>query len=373
VKFSTRSGLKIAFGAVLLFRVSGVTPALASVDTTPPWAFLVSPGPDAAVSEEQAIVGWAFDAESGIKSARVFVDGAAINTVAFPAGQKGWTPFFVLWETRAWGNGRHTIQLRIVNGADLSSDLERPICVANKTPDPVIPLTFAGTWSSQPSAAPRPDDPLLGMTVDPQNRLTLWAISRGRQGVFCSAQGVLNPDGSFDLLSREGSIRMTGQIAGDHQSVRATVTPPGLAPFSVTGGEWPDFNPLSRRWAGTFTGSAPAGNGQQIHMDLSIDPSGNATCQARVGSLQQSSTFCVTPDGRILLPGSAPDFPVGWLGELNGTIILAYRFWHPLYPYQFVVPLQPFQPAATPPAPPADTSPPSQPVGGAPVRFRAAP
>jgi hypothetical protein len=160
--------------------------------------------------------------------------------------------------------------------------------------------------------------------------------------MICSGQGVLNSDGTFDLLSREGAVRLAGRIAGDRESVQVTVTPPGLAPFTVTGGEWPEYNPLSRRWAGTFTGTVPTSNGQPIHVDLSIDPSGNATCQARIGALQQSSLFCVTPDGRLLLPGGSPDRPIGWLGELNGAKYLAYQFGHPDYPGLFVVGLEPF-------------------------------
>lgn len=372
----TRLGLKIALSGLLFSQLLAVTPAVATGDTTPPCAFFVTPGPDATAGDLQPIVSWALDAESGIKSVRIFVDGALIHTLAFPAGRKDWTPSFLLWDTRSWPNGRHTIRTQVVNGADLPVDLERSVTVANAAPDPVDPRPgrpLAGTWSSQSASDPRPDDPLVGMTVDPQNRLTLWAISRGRQGVFCSGQGVLNPDGSFDLLSREGAVRLAGTIAGDRESVQVTVTPPGLAPFTVTGGEWPDYNPLSRRWAGTFTGAAPTSNGQQIHVDLSIDPSGNATCQARIGALQQSSLFCVTPGGRILLPGGSPDRPIGWLGEVNGTKYLAYRFWHPDYPGLFVVGLEPFQPAAAPAAPPASGSPPSQTAGAAPMEIRSAP
>jgi hypothetical protein len=361
VRIRTMPAQSIALGALVLCGVLAAMPAFASGDATPPWTFLTSPGPGVTIAGEQAISGWAMDLESGIKWVRISVDGAPVSTVYLPPGRKLGAAISLQWDTRSWPNGRHTIKVRVVNGADLFSDIERALTVANTVADyedSRSPLSFAGTWSSPASAAPRPDDPLVGVTVDAENRLTLWAISRGRQGVFCSAQGVLNPDGSFDLLSREGSVRVTGQIAGDRQSVQATVTPPGLAPFSVTGREWPDFNPLSRRWAGTFTGAAPTANGQVIHVELSIDPSGNATCQTRVGSLQQSSICCVTPDGRVLLPGGSPDFPIGSLTEVNGTKILRYRFWHPDYPDLFQVPLQPFQPSSPPPVPPPGSPPP---------------
>jgi hypothetical protein len=130
---------------------------------------------------------------------------------------------------------------------------------------------------------------------------------------------------------------------------------------------------LSRRWAGTFTGAVPSSNGHQICVDLSIDPSGNATCQTQFGALQQSSLFCVTPDGRILPPGGSPDRPIGWLGEVNGRKYLAHQFGHPAYPFLFVVGLDPFQPAAAPVAPPASGSPPSQSVGAAPKQIRSDP
>jgi hypothetical protein len=356
VRIGIRAAKNVGRGALVCFWVFAVIPALASVDTTHPLAFLDSPESDAAVRGVQLIQGWALDPESGIKSVRIWVDGASMNFVSFPMIRKDGNPgFMLLWNTRFWPNGRHTIKVRIVNGGNLPSELERTVSVANGVTvpaEPRPPLPFAGTWSSLVTAALRPDDPLLGITVDPRNRLTLWAISRGRQSVFSSAQGVLNSDGSFNLLSTEGTVRVTGRIADDRQSVQVTVAPPGLVPFSATGRGWPGSNSLSRHWAGTFTGAAMVGNGQQIRVELSIDSSGNATCQAQLGRLRQSSISSVTPDGRLLVPGWGGNIQIGWLGEVYGRLMLRYRFWHPDYPDLFEVPLQPFQPSSTLPAPP---------------------
>jgi hypothetical protein len=355
----------VAVGALVLFRLGGAIPVLAWADATPPHAGLDSPGPDGAVGGVQTIAGWALDPESGVKSIRVWVNGVSVNYVSFPMVRRDGRPGFrLLWNTRLWPNGRHAIKVRIVNGQNLSSDLERAVSVANGVPAPEgprPPLPFAGTWSSWLVGPPRPNDPLLGLTVDPQNRLTLWTISRGQRTQFFSAQGTLKPDGSFDLLSTEGAGRVTGRIEEDRQGVQVTVTPPDLVSFTAAGRGWPAYESLSRRWAGTYTGTAAVAGGDQFRVALSIDPAGRATCQAQVGWLRQSSICSVTPDGRLLVPGGSGDLQIGWLGEASGAMRLQYRFWHPDYPDLFEVPLQPFQPAAAPPTmpanPPASVSP----------------
>lgn len=359
MRIGIRLAGSIARGALLLLGVIAIAPALAFADATPPRAGLDSPGSEAALRGVQSIAGWALDSESGIRSVRVWVNGVGVNYVSYPMVRKDGKPGFrLLWNTRFWPNGRHTIKIRVVNGVNLAADLEQTVRVANGVAppeEPRPPLPFAGTWSSPGTAAPRPGDPHLGITVDAQNRLTLWTISPGPQSVYVSGQGVLRSDGSFDLMATEGPVRVTGRIADDRQSVQVTATPPGLVPFTVAGRGWPAYNPLSRRWAGTFTGALTAANGLQMRVDLSIDPSGNATCQAQAGWLRQSSICRVTPAGQLLLPGAGGrgDFPIGWLEEVNGAIRLWYGFWHPEQPYLFAVPLQPF-PTAAPTAVPVD-------------------
>jgi hypothetical protein len=357
VRIGIRLAKNIARTGLVFFSALGVIPAPASADATPPRAGLDSLGSEAAVRGVQSIAGWALDPESGIKSIRIYVDGANVNYVTYPTARKDGNPGFrVLWNTRFWANGRHTIKVRVVNRENLASEVERAVTVANGLPspdDPRPPLPLTGTWTSL-LAAPRPDEPILGITVDPQNRLTLWTILLGRQVLFASAQGTVKPDGSFDLLSTENPVRVTGRIAEDRQSVQVTVTPPNLAPFSATGRGWPGSDSLSRRWAGTYTGMAAGPAGDRLRVELSIDPSGRATCQAQVGWLRQSSLCSVTPDGRLLVPGLTGDIQIGWLGEVNGAARLQYRFWHPEYPDLFEVPLLPFQPAPTPPVRPVD-------------------
>lgn len=357
MRIGTTPAKQIALGALVLFKVLGVMTALAAVDTTPPQAFLDSPGADAAVRGVQSIAGWAMDSESGIQAVRVWVDDTSMNFVSFPLIRKDGNPGFrLLWDTRSWPDGRHTIKIRIVNGGDLSADLERTVRVANGATlpeDHPTPLSYAGTWSSQAVAAPRVDGPLVAMTVDPQHRVTLWAISRDPPTVFISAQGMLKPDGSFDLLSTDDPCHIRGQVADDRESVLVTVAPPGLAPFTVTGRRWAQSNPLLPHWAGTFAGTATAASGHPIRVELSIDASGNATSHARLGELRQSSICSVTPDGRLLVRSGGDDVQVGWLEEVSGTMLLRYCFWHPDYPDVFEVPLEPFQPASAAPALPA--------------------
>ena len=199
-------------------------------------------------------------------------------------------------------------------------------------------LSYAGTWSAIP-----PTDHAVSLTVDPQNKFTVWAVSKDRQTVARAAQGQLNPDGSFDVFSADNLVHFTGQVAADRQSAKITAARQGFVTFSVTAPRATDVDALPNTLVGTFNGSGVAANGDRLQVRLSIDPGGNSTFEGEVvqpnstTGLLQFNHFSVTSDGRL---------DAGILQVQNNKLVLTYNYQDQARSYQntFQVPLQPFPP-----------------------------
>src|SRR5207248_3192191 len=104
-----------------------------------------------------------------------------------------------------------------IGGANLPQPL-----ASNPVTTTVLPLApaLAGTWTSLPLGAPAPNQDHASLTVDPQGRFTVWARSADGQTIAHGAQGVLRPDGSFDVTGSDGvsMVHFTGQISPDRQT-----------------------------------------------------------------------------------------------------------------------------------------------------------
>jgi hypothetical protein len=208
------------------------------------------------------------------------------------------------------------------------------------TPPPTpTPSSFPGTWSAQP-----PTDHAVALTVDNENRFTVWAVSRDRQTVARSAQGALKADGSFEVTSADGVVRFTGQIAADRQSAAITATRPDFLSFTVTAPRLPDVGLLPSTLVGTFHGSATAANSDRLDLEMSIDPGGNCTSRAAMIQAgfsllrQQFGTLYVTADGRLTDPDGNRE--VGLLQVSGNSLMLTYTFLQSGYENTFQGPLQ---------------------------------
>jgi uncharacterized repeat protein (TIGR01451 family) len=202
--------------------------------------------------------------------------------------------------------------------------------------------SFAGTWFAKP-----PTDHAAALTVDRQNRFTVWAVSRDQVLITHSAQGHLNPDGSFDVVSPDGRVHFTGQVAQNGQSAQITAERANVGSFTVTAPRAPDVGPLPDLLTGTWNGVGQASNGDRLEVHLSIDPQGNSTFYGAVtqagGTIRrQFANFYITPDGRITDPNG--NRQVGTLQQQGNQLVLTYSFQHagpPAYQRDFQVVLQP--------------------------------
>jgi hypothetical protein len=206
-------------------------------------------------------------------------------------------------------------------------------------------VSFAGTWSAVPASVNA-----AALTVDPQNRFTVWGVSADRVSLARSAQGQLNPDGSFDAFSSDQLAHFTGQVAADRQSATITADRTGVVSFTVTASRALDVGPLPNTLVGTFSGFGVAANGDRLHVLFSIDPGGNSSFEGDVvrsgsiGALFQFGNFYVTSDGQLNDPGTPPH-QVGTLQVQNNNLVLNYSFvTQSGYQNNFRVSLQPFMP-----------------------------
>jgi hypothetical protein len=236
---------------------------------------------------------------------------------------------------------------QITNQAILTGlNLPQPV-VSNSvstTVSTTVSTSLAGTWLAVPASGNA-----VSLTVDPQNRFTVWAVSANRQTVAHAAQGKLNPDGSFDVFSPDQQVvHFTGQIAADGKSATITAARAGFGMFSVTAPRVPDVGPLPNTLVGTFNGAGVAANGDQLQVRLSIDSGGNSTFEGDAiransnGALGQFGHFYVTSDGRLTDPGTNGE--AGILQVQNGMLVLTYNYGAGSYHNRFQVPLQPLAP-----------------------------
>jgi len=246
----------------------------------------------------------------------------------------------------------------LVNQAQLSGPgLAQPVLsnsvsttvVAPTVPPPVPTPTptgspFAGTWSSLPTNMPPPATPHASLTVDAQGKFTVWARSPDGQTVSESAQGMLNANGSYDVMSTDGVVHFTGQVAANGQTAQITAARSGFVPFTITASRRPDVNALPAALVGTFTGSGTGANGDRFQVWLSIDPGGNTTLEADViqstsGGAKQFATLQVSPNGVLTSPTSSGQ--VATLQGTTGALTLTYNFVVAATGYQntFQVPL----------------------------------
>jgi hypothetical protein len=281
-------------------------------------------------------------------------NGAQVNgnTVSFSLGDVG-----------PGGSGSISFQVQIGNnvspgtqitnqGQLNSPDLSQPVPSNPVTTTVVAAVTsFAGTWFAFSQT-----DPSVSLTVDPQNRFTVWAFTPDGQTVTRAAQGHVKADGSFDVFSSDQLVHFTGQIAADRQSAAITAARSGFVPFTVTAPRLQDVDPtpLPNYLVGTFNGTGAANDGSSLTVRMSIDPGGNATFEDEAVPVNtvtrrlQFAHFYVTlaPDGRgrVLDPNGNQPIQVGTLQVQNNVLVLTYNFSQggsSPYQNQFQVQLQP--------------------------------
>jgi uncharacterized repeat protein (TIGR01451 family) len=269
-------------------------------------------------------------------------DTVQLNVGTLPAGASGSFSFQVRLNNDLPAGTQVNNQGRIS-----SPQLAQPVPsnTVTTTVGQGTPTTFAGTWFLVPS-----NDDAASLTVDPQNKLTVWAVSQDRTSVARWAQGTLQANGSFDLLSEDRTIQIRGQIAADHQSVVITALRAGRIVFPVTAPRAPDVpnqDPLPARLVGTWNGAGQAGNGDRLRVFLSVDPGGNSTFTGELVPVGAAARlrfahFFVTPDGRLTDPQTNQE--VGVMQVQGNQLVLTYNFQTagpPPYQNTFQVVLQP--------------------------------
>ena len=135
--------------------------------------------------------------------------------------------------------------------------------------------------------------------------------------------------GSYDVMSADGRVHFTGQVAADGSTAMITAARSGFVPFTITASRRPDVDALPAALVGTFTGSGVGANGDRFQVWLSIDPGGNATLEADViqttsGGAKQFATLQVSPNGVITSPTSSGQ--IAALQATNGGLALQYHF-----------------------------------------------
>jgi uncharacterized repeat protein (TIGR01451 family) len=236
------------------------------------------------------------------------------------------------------GNGSVSFQVQINQGAN-GSTISNQAQIGGPEVSQAVPsntvstavgggppqTSFAGTWFAVP-----PTDHAVSLTVDSQNRFTVWAVSKDRTTVARSAQGHINNDGSFAAASTDSLVQFTGQISADKQSAMITAQRTGFVSFSVTAPRAPDVGPLPDNLVGTWNGFGQAANGDRLQVAISIDPGGNSTFQATMVpagagiTRLQFAHFYITPDGRITDPNTNQQ--VGTLQVQGNQVVLNYNF-----------------------------------------------
>jgi uncharacterized repeat protein (TIGR01451 family) len=217
----------------------------------------------------------------------------------------------------------------VSNQAQLvSSDLLQPV-TSNSVTVTVGNTSLAGTYK----LLPNPQNPNAfipnptSITVDDENNFTVTTLPDGLAPAL-AAQGQLNADGSFVVVTSNGQARFTGQIGPNGQSATVTVQRNGPASYSVLMPRTPDFNPLPDTLVGTFSGFATNAAGDRLRVLLTIDPGGNATFEGDVIQLFptnlrfRSGAYQVYPDGRIGFGGQID----GVLRPAGNSLLLVYNY-----------------------------------------------
>lgn len=205
-------------------------------------------------------------------------------------------------------------------------------------PVPGAPLTvavqltsFAGTFKliqdpANPSATvPNP----TSISVDSGSQFTVITVPADQPAPSClDAQGMLNPDGSFDVTPAGGQARFTGRIDPASRTATVTIQRAGRAPYTVSLPQTADVNVLPDALIGTFAGLAINPAGDAIRPRLTIDAAGNATFEADLMQLFPARMRCragsyqVTANGQLTFNGRVD----GQLQATGNSLVLTYSY-----------------------------------------------
>jgi uncharacterized repeat protein (TIGR01451 family) len=206
--------------------------------------------------------------------------------------------------------------------------LPQPI-TGNAVTTVVQTASLAGTYKLiQNPANPGVNVPNpTSITVDAQNRFTVTTFAAD-QPACVDAQGALNGDGSFDVITASGQARFTGRIDPAGGTATLTVQRIGFVPYTAALPRSADVNPLPDALVGTFTGFATNAVGDGLRVRLGIDPGGNATFEADLIQFFPTRTRCrsgsyqVNPNGQLIF-GTRTD---GQVQAAGNPLRLTYNY-----------------------------------------------